>query len=245
MNVAMDFFSALAESNRRKIVELLIQHGSLKAMEIYDHFPISHPAISQHLKILRQAKLVLVERKAQQRIYRINPQAMRELELWAGRNHLVIEREKRSYTMSRLFDSPRENVWKVVTNPQLIPIWWGPKGYSTVVDEMEVKTGGRWRFIQKDPAGNEYRFHGVYKEVTAPERLTYTFEFELMPGHVATEIETFLELPEDKVIITSTTVFDTLEDLEGMLLAGVEGGSTEAWDQLDEFLAQTRNKLSF
>ena len=81
----MDVFNALADPTRRKIIELLARSGQLSATEIYAQFQVSPPAISQHLKVLREAKLVLVEKRAQQRIYRINPDAMLELEDWARR----------------------------------------------------------------------------------------------------------------------------------------------------------------
>lgn len=79
----MDIFTALADPTRRKIIELLARYGQLPATEISDHFPVSPQAISQHLKVLRKADLVQVEKRAQQRIYRINPHAMLELEEWA------------------------------------------------------------------------------------------------------------------------------------------------------------------
>ena len=79
----MDIFYALAEPTRRKILELLASKGQLSATEIYDNFAVSPPAISQHLKVLREAKLVMMEKRAQQRIYRVNPEAMLELEDWA------------------------------------------------------------------------------------------------------------------------------------------------------------------
>jgi DNA-binding transcriptional ArsR family regulator len=79
----MDKFSALADPTRRKIIELLAREGQLPATDISVHFPISASAISQHLKILSTAKLVQVEKRAQQRIYRIDPDAMLELEDWA------------------------------------------------------------------------------------------------------------------------------------------------------------------
>ncbi len=79
----MDVFGALAEPTRRKIVEMLASQGRMAASEISDRFPVSAPAISQHLKVLRDAKLVRVERRGQQRIYEINPDAVLELEQWA------------------------------------------------------------------------------------------------------------------------------------------------------------------
>ena len=79
----MDIFSALADPTRRKIMELLAHYGQLSATEICDKFEMTPPAISQHLKILREANLVQMEKRAQQHIYRINPEAMLELEGWA------------------------------------------------------------------------------------------------------------------------------------------------------------------
>jgi DNA-binding transcriptional ArsR family regulator len=79
----MDLFSALSDPTRRKIIETLARNGQLPATEISDQFSISPQAISQHLKVLRKANLVRVEKRAQQRIYRINPEAMLELEEWA------------------------------------------------------------------------------------------------------------------------------------------------------------------
>jgi DNA-binding transcriptional ArsR family regulator len=79
----MDMFSALAEPTRRSIIEMLAGEGQLSASDIAGRFDVSAPAISQHLKILREAELVVVEKRAQQRIYRLNPDAMREFEQWA------------------------------------------------------------------------------------------------------------------------------------------------------------------
>ena len=78
----MDTFTALAEPTRRSILEMLAASGNLSATDIYRRFTSSPPAISQHLKVLREAKLVRVEKRAQQRIYYINPEPMRELEKW-------------------------------------------------------------------------------------------------------------------------------------------------------------------
>jgi DNA-binding transcriptional ArsR family regulator len=84
-NTGMDAFAALADPTRRAIVELLAQRGELAASAIAAHFPVSAPAISQHLKVLREADVLLMEKRAQQRIYRVNPQAMQEVQSWAGR----------------------------------------------------------------------------------------------------------------------------------------------------------------
>ena len=78
----MDTFAALAEPNRRKIIELLADNGKLSATDIAKKFHLTPPAISQHLKVLREAKLVDMEKRAQQRIYTVNPATISELEEW-------------------------------------------------------------------------------------------------------------------------------------------------------------------
>jgi DNA-binding transcriptional ArsR family regulator len=81
--MTMDIFSAIADPTRRNIVEMLASNDQLSSTEIYENFQVSHQAISQHLKILREANLVHVEKSAQKRIYRLNTKAMAELEMWS------------------------------------------------------------------------------------------------------------------------------------------------------------------
>ncbi len=78
----MDIFVALADPTRRTILELLASSGELTAGEIYEHFPVSPQAVSQHLKVLREAHLVVMEKRAQQHIYRLNPQTLSQFEAW-------------------------------------------------------------------------------------------------------------------------------------------------------------------
>ncbi len=88
----MDRFTALADPTRRAILELLARRGELPAGDIAAQFDMSAPAVSQHLKALREAGLVSVERRAQQRIYRLNPEGMRDVEEWVGRTRRIWER---------------------------------------------------------------------------------------------------------------------------------------------------------
>lgn len=81
----MDTFHALADPNRRRIIEMLAREGELSATEIHSRFSVSAPAVSQHLKVLREAGLVRVEKRAQQRIYRLAPEAMAQVEDWTTR----------------------------------------------------------------------------------------------------------------------------------------------------------------
>jgi DNA-binding transcriptional ArsR family regulator len=97
---AMDMFSALAEPTRRSILEMLASNGQLSATAISSKFRVSPPAISQHLKILREARLVSMEKHAQQRLYAINPEAMNELEEWARK--IAAQWDKRFDALEKL-----------------------------------------------------------------------------------------------------------------------------------------------
>ena len=91
MSSQLDRFQALAEPNRLKIMEMLATRGRLSSSDIANTFKVSAPAVSQHLKVLREARLVKVEKQAQQRIYRINADSLQEIEGWARRMREVWE----------------------------------------------------------------------------------------------------------------------------------------------------------
>ena len=80
--MVMDMFVALSDPTRRAILELLASRGELSATDIYEHFSVSPQAISQHLKVLREAKLVVMEKRAQKHLYRLNPQTLAQFETW-------------------------------------------------------------------------------------------------------------------------------------------------------------------
>ena len=104
---------------------------------------------------------------------------------------------------SAIFDAPRDRVFATYTDPELIPEWWGPRSTTTVVDAMDVAPGGSWRFVARDADGSETAFRGTYREVTPPERIVQTFEWEGMPGHVAVETATFEDLGDRTRVVTS------------------------------------------
>jgi uncharacterized protein YndB with AHSA1/START domain len=144
---------------------------------------------------------------------------------------------KQEIIVTRTYDAPRELVYKTVTDPKLIPEWWGPRNLTTSVEKMELTWGGQWRFVQRDPQGNIFAFHGVYHEVKAPELLIYTMEWEGMPGHVLLNIDRFDER-DGKTICTSRSIFETVEDRDGMLQNGMEGGTRETTERINELLVK-------
>lgn len=139
--------------------------------------------------------------------------------------------------MKRIYDAPRALVFKAYTDPALIPQWWGPRMYATIVDKLDARPGGLWRFLNRDKDGTEYAFHGVYHEVAAPERIVATFEFEGVPGHVSLETLT-LEESGGRTMLTNTSVFQSVTDRDGMLQHGMEEGAVETMDRLGELLAK-------
>ena len=151
---------------------------------------------------------------------------------------ILAELGKQEILITREFDAPRELVFKVCTDPRLIPQWWGPRYLSTQVDKMDLRPGGQWRFINRDAAGNEYAFHGVYHEVLVPERIIDTFEFEGLPetGHVALETMKLEELPGGRTRLTVQSVFQSVADRDGTLQSGMEAGVNETYDRLAELL---------
>jgi uncharacterized protein YndB with AHSA1/START domain len=145
----------------------------------------------------------------------------------------------REIRMSRVFDAPRELVFQAHIDPVHTPHWWGQRNSTTIVDTLDARPGGAWRFIQRDPDGNEYAFRGEFREVVPPERLVYTFEFEGMPGHIVVDTITFTE-QDGKTTVTSTSLFESVADRDGMLESGMESGATESWDRLAELLESLR-----
>jgi uncharacterized protein YndB with AHSA1/START domain len=143
----------------------------------------------------------------------------------------------REIRLEREFDAARDRVFAAYTDPELIPEWWGPRGTTTVVDQMDVRAGGSWRFVQESADGEATAFRGTYREVTPPERLVQTFEWEGMPGHVAVETTVFEDLG-DRTRVTTTSLFHTTEERDGMLASGMETGANETYARLDELLAR-------
>jgi uncharacterized protein YndB with AHSA1/START domain len=142
----------------------------------------------------------------------------------------------REIRIERIFDAPRDRVFAVYTDPELIPRWWGPRQYTTRVEKMDVRTGGEWHFVHEGE-GEEHGFRGSYREVTPPERIVQTFEWLGMPGYISVETAEFEDLGERTRVVT-TSVFHFREDRDGMLASGMEGGMQETYERLDEVLAE-------
>ncbi len=143
----------------------------------------------------------------------------------------------RQIVTERIFGATRERVFAAFTDPEMIPRWWGLESTTTVVDRLDLRPGGTWRFIERNPDGSENGFRGTYREVRPPERLVYTFEWEGLPGHVIVDTTTFEDRGESTKV-TINSLFHTTEERDGMLDAGMERGLNESYRSLERLLAE-------
>jgi uncharacterized protein YndB with AHSA1/START domain len=147
----------------------------------------------------------------------------------------VIEPGKQDLTSITVLDAPRELVFKAYTDPKLFAQWWGPRQYTNKIDKFDSRSGGEWRVVQTAADGGQHGFHGVNHEVTAPERIVATFEYEGVPGHVALQTATFEPLG-NKTRLVAHMVFDSVADRDGMVASGMQSGADESMERLTELL---------
>jgi uncharacterized protein YndB with AHSA1/START domain len=138
--------------------------------------------------------------------------------------------------MTRMFDAPRELVWRTFAEPEHRVNWWGPHGYTNKVTEWDLRPGGKWRVVTILPKGEEIAFIGEFREVVKPERMVHTFGMENMwEGKTSLETHEFEER-DGKTFYKATSVFDSMESRDGMMASGMEKGVTEGFERLDEIL---------
>lgn len=158
-----------------------------------------------------------------------------------NKTEYIIEPRKYDLTIVRWFDAPIALVFKAHTDPQAIPQWWGPAYLSTTVEYLEAHVGGRWRFVQTDPDGNQHIFHGVFHHVSE-DCMVQTFEYAGAPGHVQLNRMT-LEEVGGRTRMTAHSVFQSVEARDGMVEAGMQKGHDEGMGRLDRWLEGMEQKV--
>jgi uncharacterized protein YndB with AHSA1/START domain len=139
----------------------------------------------------------------------------------------------------RVFDAPREQVWKAFTDPEIIPRWWGKHGTTTTVVEMDVRPGGKWRYINSDPGRDDVTFYGEYLDVVPIDRYEWTFMFDVEGIGPMGGPETYrFDDLGGRTKVTSVGHFDSVESIDGALSTGMVAGAIETWDRLAAFLAE-------
>ena len=153
-----------------------------------------------------------------------------------NKKHTLSTPSDREIRVERIFNAPPERVWKAMTDPTLVAQWWG-RGNKLVVEKMEVKRGGHWRFVEHTPEGPQ-GFEGRYREVTPITRVVQTFEWDGMPGHVSVETIDLEPLPENRTKLVNLSLFTTAADRDGMMSTDMESGMAESYAALDGVLSR-------
>jgi uncharacterized protein YndB with AHSA1/START domain len=157
----------------------------------------------------------------------------------------TIHRDQIAVVLERVFEAPRQLVWDTMCNPKLISEWWGPACHTTRVEVMDVRVGGRWRFVSIAADGSEYPFSGEYLEIDAPNRLVQTFNFEpIGPGHESIDTAVFEAIDAHTTRVVATSRYKSLQDLDGHVSSGMEAGAIETYERVAELIAKLRREGS-
>ncbi len=135
----------------------------------------------------------------------------------------------------REFDAPTDAVRRAYLEVELVSQWLGPNGYEIEVGTWDARTGGSWQFTHRDPEGNAYGFRGVFHSIT-DDQIIQTFEFDGWSGHVSLESLVFEDLG-GRTRLVNRSVYQTVEDRDGMVESGMEQGLSEGYERLDKLLA--------
>jgi uncharacterized protein YndB with AHSA1/START domain len=150
----------------------------------------------------------------------------------------AIYSEGTDLVFERVFDAPRERVWRAFTDPAQVARWWGQKDSTTIIEVMDVRVGGEWRYRSQASGRDDVVFYGEYLEVTPPERFRWTFRFDV-PGVGAQggpETHTFEDLG-GRTRVVSRGHFGAVAEIDAAVAVGMIGGAIETWDRLEAFLA--------
>lgn len=141
----------------------------------------------------------------------------------------------REIVATRVFDAPRKLVWEAHSSPEHVPHWMlGPEGWTMPVCEIDLRPGGEWHFVWRQPDGTEMDMRGVYKEIAPPERLVHT---EAWGGDWPETLNTLVLTEEDgKTTLVATVLYPSKEARDRALGTGMKEGWSASYDRLDEQL---------
>ena len=142
----------------------------------------------------------------------------------------------REVVITRTFAAPRDVVFDAMTKPEYVKRWYGLKVLTMLICEIDLRVGGKWRYVLRAPDGSEHGFTGVYREIVRPERIVSTENYEaLMPGHEILVTVT-LDERDKKTTVTSHLLYKSQADRDGHLQSGMEAGLRETHERLAELL---------
>jgi uncharacterized protein YndB with AHSA1/START domain len=140
--------------------------------------------------------------------------------------------------MTRLFDAPPALVYEVMTKPEHVRRWWGQlgEGYSVPVCEIDLRVGGKWRFVNRHPQG-EVTFYGEYLELAAPSRCVFTEIFAPFPD-VVSVVTSVLTEENGKTRLDATVRYPSQEVRDMVVSTGMAKGAGLSYDRLEDLLAE-------
>jgi uncharacterized protein YndB with AHSA1/START domain len=144
----------------------------------------------------------------------------------------------REIVLTRLFDAPRRLVFEAMSKPEHVKRWWGilDDRYSVTVCEIDLRPGGAWRFVGRGPQG-EFAFHGVYREIAAPERVVFTEIYEPFPD-VESVVTSVLTEEGGKTRLTVTAVYPSMEVRDSVIKTGMARGAAISYDRLEDVVRE-------
>ena len=141
----------------------------------------------------------------------------------------------REIVLTRVFDAPRHLVFDAFSKPELLKRWFGPRGWSLVVCEVDLRVGGGFRFVLRGPDGEEMGMRGVYREIVPPERSVHMESFDDYPGE--SQVTAVFVEEGGKTTMTATVLYPSREVRDAVIQSGMEHGAAESYDRLAELLA--------
>jgi uncharacterized protein YndB with AHSA1/START domain len=141
--------------------------------------------------------------------------------------------------ITREFDAPRHLVYEAYTNPDLVRRWWHAKRGEMTVCDIDLRVGGRWRYVMVTPEGMEVAFHGEYREIVPNERIVSTEVYEGMPDAEALDTLTLTEV-DGRTRLEILVEHASKEHRDAHIESGLEAGLQDALDLLEEVAASLR-----
>jgi uncharacterized protein YndB with AHSA1/START domain len=140
----------------------------------------------------------------------------------------------REITLTRVFDAPRHLVFEAMSKPEHVRRWWGllDDQHTVTVCDIDFRVGGTWRFVGRGPQG-EYGFHGVYREIEAPQRVVFTEIFDPFPD-AGSLVTSLLTEEEGKTRLTVTSLYPSRQVRDMVIQSGMERGAAISYDHLEE-----------
>lgn len=141
----------------------------------------------------------------------------------------------REVVLTRVFEAPREMVFDAFSKPELLKRWFGPRGWTLVECDVDLRVGGSFRFVLRSPDGKDMGMRGLYREIAAPERSVHMESFDDFPGE--SQVTSVFTEEGGKTTLTATVLYPSQEVRDAVIQSGMEHGAAESYDRLAELLA--------